>query len=58
MEQRLSVSKIAWRPRFSIEAFFDRIPPGARDAIRAATPRNFGESLTEIIRQVNRWARG
>ena len=30
----------------------------ARDAIRAATPRNSGESLTEIIRHANRWARG
>jgi len=30
----------------------------ARDAIRTATPRNSGESLTDIIRQVNRWARG
>ena len=30
----------------------------ARDAIRAATPRNSGESLTDIIRHANRWARG
>jgi RNA-directed DNA polymerase len=30
----------------------------ARDAIRAATPRNSGKSLTEIIRHANRWARG
>jgi len=30
----------------------------ARDAIRAATPRNSGDSLTDIIRHVNRWARG
>ena len=30
----------------------------ARDAIRAATPRNSGESLTEIIHHANRWARG
>jgi RNA-directed DNA polymerase len=30
----------------------------ARDAIRAATPRNSGKSLDEIIVQVNRWARG
>lgn len=30
----------------------------AHDAIRAATPRNSGESLTDIIRQANRWAHG
>jgi RNA-directed DNA polymerase len=30
----------------------------ARDAIRAATPRNSGDSLTDIIRHANRWARG
>ncbi len=30
----------------------------ARDAIRAATPRNSGETLTDIIRQANRWAHG
>ena len=30
----------------------------ARDAIRAATPRNAGASLEEIIRHANRWARG
>jgi RNA-directed DNA polymerase len=30
----------------------------AHDAIRAATPRNSGESLTEIIRHANRWAHG
>jgi RNA-directed DNA polymerase len=30
----------------------------ARDAIRAATPRNSGKSLTEIIRHANSWARG
>jgi RNA-directed DNA polymerase len=30
----------------------------ARDAIRAATPRNSGDSLTDIIRHANRWAQG
>jgi RNA-directed DNA polymerase len=30
----------------------------ARDAIRAATPRNSGESLTDIIRRANHWAQG
>lgn len=30
----------------------------ARDAIRTATPRNSGASLTDIIRHANRWARG
>lgn len=30
----------------------------ARDAIRAATPRNTGDSLTDIVRHVNRWIQG
>jgi len=30
----------------------------ARDAIRAATPRNAGDALETIILRVNRWARG
>lgn len=30
----------------------------ARDAIRAATPRNSGQSLADIIRNANTWARG
>jgi RNA-directed DNA polymerase len=30
----------------------------AHDAIRAATPRNSGDSLTDIIRHANRWAHG
>lgn len=33
---------------------FDR----AKDAIRAATPRNAGDALEVIIHRVNRWARG
>ena len=30
----------------------------ARDAIRAATPRNSGHALTDIIRDANTWAKG
>jgi RNA-directed DNA polymerase len=30
----------------------------AHDSIRAATPRNSGDTLTDIIRHANRWARG
>lgn len=30
----------------------------AHDAIRTATPRNSGDSLTDIIRHTNRWAQG
>jgi RNA-directed DNA polymerase len=30
----------------------------AHDAIRAATPRNSGDSLADIIRHANRWAHG